>query len=225
MNPKQCFQHHIWSHFKYWNHQEKKNTKKKKNGTKHITKRTSVYRVRIKTRRQSVTLLNHSWRKHTGWLTLVFFSPPLCRCLQMVENELQVLILVVLVSFSKQITSQVWNPWITRLNWMSTSLLETRKTKAWSVCSSQSPPHIRRPGKHRMPCRRWGAENPEGALRTRMRENATVTSSASQLRNRGTKDSPVNASENTWRGSPDPCCLKLLHSKLPVFRCKTQGKV
>lgn len=127
MNPKQCFQHHIWRHFKYWNHQEKRNTEKKKNGTKHITKRTSVYSVRIKTR-QSVTLLNHSWEK-AHWMTHIgfFFSPPLCRCLQMMENELEVLILVVPVSFSKQMTSQIRNPWITRLNWISTSLLETRK--------------------------------------------------------------------------------------------------
>ena len=85
---------------------KKKNRKEKKNGTKYITKRTSVYSVRIKTRRQSVTLLNHSW-KQAHWVSHIgFFPPPLCRCLQMLENELQVLILVVPVSFSKQMTSQ-----------------------------------------------------------------------------------------------------------------------
>lgn len=57
----------------------KKNAKKKM-GTKYSSKGTSVYSVRIKTRSQSVTLINHS-REQAHWMTQNF-SPPLCRCLQ-----------------------------------------------------------------------------------------------------------------------------------------------
>ena len=59
-------------------------------------------------------------------------------------------------SISKQMTSQIWNPRITRLNWISTSLLETRKPEHGEFAVHRA--HLTSAGLGRAECHVGGGE-------------------------------------------------------------------
>lgn len=56
-----------------------------------------------------------------------------------IPNKLQVLIVTAKINFSEQMTSQIQNPWIRRINCIFISILETRKSEHGEFAGHRAP--------------------------------------------------------------------------------------